>query len=61
MNLAHLLAMIKLLGDPYHLLVIGGPEATRIDSRVTVLPYQADPARLSAHPTARGRGRRRAQ
>jgi alpha-1,6-mannosyltransferase len=47
-NLGDLHAMVDLLGDPYHLLIVGGPVARRPSPRVTVLPYQREPTRLAA-------------
>jgi len=47
-NLSDLDAVVDMLGDPYHLLVIGGPVAKRPSPRVTVLPYQREPRRLAA-------------
>jgi alpha-1,6-mannosyltransferase len=47
-NIPDLFAMIDRLGDPYHLLVIGGPRADRPARRVSVLPYERDPTRLAA-------------
>jgi alpha-1,6-mannosyltransferase len=46
-NLGHLYEMVETLGDPYHLLIIGGPIACRPSRRVTVLPYQREPKRLA--------------
>ena len=46
-NLGHLYEMVETLGDPYHLLIIGGPIARRPSRRVTVLPYQREPKRLA--------------
>jgi alpha-1,6-mannosyltransferase len=47
-NLRDLHAMVEQLGRPYHLLVIGGARAERPSPRVTLLPYQREPARLAA-------------
>jgi len=47
-NLGELETMVERLGDPYHLLIIGGPEAKRPSPRITILPYQREPARLAA-------------
>lgn len=46
-NLGDLYAMIALLGAPYHLLVIGGPERARPHPHVDVVPYEPDPRRLA--------------
>lgn len=47
-NLGDLEAMVDLLGDPYHLLVIGGETAGRPSPRVSVLPYERDPRAVAA-------------
>lgn len=47
-NLGELYAMVDLLGDPYHLLVIGGDARARPSARVTFVPYERDPTRLAA-------------
>ncbi|SFV14491.1 glycosyltransferase [Pseudoduganella namucuonensis] len=39
-------AAIRRLGDPYHLLMVGGPRARR-HGRVTQLPYQDNPRELA--------------
>lgn len=46
-NLDVLQAAVRKLGDPYHLLLIGGRRRTRVDARVTVLPYQRSTERLA--------------
>jgi alpha-1,6-mannosyltransferase len=35
------------LGDPYHLLIVGGDAKRRVSARVTFLPYEADTLRLA--------------
>jgi alpha-1,6-mannosyltransferase len=47
-NLPHLLRMVEILGDPYHLLIIGGEVLRRPSPRVTMLPYQREAVRLAA-------------
>jgi alpha-1,6-mannosyltransferase len=47
-NLPELIELVADLGDPYHLLVIGGERAERLDARVTGLPYQPDPAAVAS-------------
>lgn len=47
-NLVDLHSLVDLLGDPYHLLIVGGPVARRLSPRVTVLPYQRESSRLAA-------------
>lgn len=47
-NLDELETTVERLGDPYHLLVIGGAASRRTSPRVTFLPYQREPARLAA-------------
>jgi alpha-1,6-mannosyltransferase len=42
-----LIAAVTRLGAPYHLLLIGGERRARIAPQVTVLPYEADSARLA--------------
>jgi alpha-1,6-mannosyltransferase len=46
-NLDELYATVRLLGAPYHLLVIGGAERSRPHPRVDVVPYERDPRRLA--------------
>jgi len=46
-NIATLVATATALGDPYHLLMIGGRRAERASRHVTILPYQRDPERLA--------------
>lgn len=48
-NLPLLVDAFRLLGRPYHLLLIGdGPCLPPLPSNVTVMPFQADPKRLAA-------------
>ena len=47
-NVCELLAMIDILGGPYHLLVVGGEVAGRPLPRVTVLPYEREPSAMAA-------------
>ena len=47
-NLSDLHALADILGDPYHVLIVGGPVASSPCARVTVLPYQREPVRLAA-------------
>jgi len=47
-NLPVLLQTFKLLGSPYHLLLIGGGREGRIAANVTVMPYRRDPCELAA-------------
>ena len=47
-NLDDLFTMVDLLGDPYHLLVIGGERAARLAPRVSMLPYERDPRAVAA-------------
>ncbi len=42
-NLPDLYAMAQLLGEPYHLVVIGGDSATRVERHVSMLPYEREP------------------
>jgi alpha-1,6-mannosyltransferase len=46
-NMPHLYAAVERLGEPYHLLVVGGESAHRPAPRVTVLPYEPRPDRLA--------------
>lgn len=47
-NVPELYALVDRLGDPYHLVVIGGTALERPAPRVTVLPYAASPHELAA-------------
>jgi alpha-1,6-mannosyltransferase len=47
-NIATLVATVEALGDPYHLLMIGGRRAERASRHVTILPYQRSSERLAA-------------
>ena len=40
-------AAVQRLGAPYHLLLVGGDAARRLDARTTLLPYQQDSAALA--------------
>lgn len=42
-----LAAAAKLLGRPYHLLLVGGPSRRRIAPNITLLEYQEDPRQLA--------------
>ena len=41
-NLPDLMKMAAILGEPYHLLIVGGERAERIGRHVSVLPYEPD-------------------
>lgn len=47
-NLAALVAAVESLGNPYHLLLIGGGEQPAQSGRVSCLPYQQDAGALAA-------------
>jgi alpha-1,6-mannosyltransferase len=47
-NLHVLEEAVARLGDPYHLVMIGGQRAERRGDRVTVLPYQSNAVQLAA-------------
>ncbi len=47
-NLPALLAAVKWLGAPYHLLLIGGDQLSFHSRQVSQLPFQSDPRRLAA-------------
>jgi alpha-1,6-mannosyltransferase len=47
-NLPVLEEAIAQLGDPYHLVMIGGERTERRGARVTVLPYQSNAVQLAA-------------
>jgi alpha-1,6-mannosyltransferase len=47
-NLPHLYSMIRRLGAPYHLLVVGGTSAARPAPHITLLPYEPSARRLAA-------------
>jgi alpha-1,6-mannosyltransferase len=51
-NIAELLEMVDRLGDPYHLLLIGGAHAARPTPRVTILPYEGDTTAVAARLAA---------
>jgi alpha-1,6-mannosyltransferase len=42
-----LLRVPEALGDPYHLLLVGGERREALAPNVTMLPYEQDPARLA--------------
>jgi alpha-1,6-mannosyltransferase len=42
-----LLETFARLGNPYHLLLVGGEARTRLSANVTLLPYEQDSARLA--------------
>ena len=42
-----LLRVLQTLGDPYHLLLVGGERREALAPNVTMLPYEQDPARLA--------------
>ncbi len=46
-NIALLRAAVRRLGAPYHLLLVGGRSARRLDAATSVLPYEADTQRLA--------------
>lgn len=46
-NTPMLRAAVKRLGAPYHLLLVGGDSAERLDGSTSVLPYEPDSARLA--------------
>lgn len=46
-NLPHLFEMIDRLGDPYHLVVIGGERTRRISPRTTLLRYEPEPTAVA--------------
>lgn len=46
-NLNVLKDAVRRLGDPFHLLLIGGHRRERLEHRVTVLPYQRNTQRLA--------------
>ncbi len=47
-NLPELYELVERLGDPYHLLVIGGERRGRPARRVSMLKYEQEPAALAA-------------
>ena len=47
-NLGSLIAAVEMLGNPYHLLLIGDGHPISTSSRVSCLPYQQDAASLAA-------------
>ena len=47
-NVDELFELADLLGNPFHLVVIGGERPCRPGPRVTVLPYEPDALRLAA-------------
>ncbi|HUO80672.1 MAG TPA: glycosyltransferase [Steroidobacteraceae bacterium] len=51
-NIAELLETVERLGDPYHLLLIGGTRTGRPTPRVTILPYECDDATVGARLAA---------
>ncbi len=46
-NIATLRAAVRRLGAPYHLLLVGGRDARRLDAGTSVLPYEADTGHLA--------------
>ncbi len=46
-NLGDLYAMAEILGEPYHLVVIGGEVASRLAPRVSMLPYEREPQAIA--------------
>ena len=42
-----LLRVLQTLGDPYHLLLVGGERREALAPNATMLPYEQDPARLA--------------
>jgi alpha-1,6-mannosyltransferase len=48
-NIPQLEAAFELLGDDYHLLMIGGGEERRVASNITRLPYRRDSAQLAGY------------
>ena len=42
-----LLRVLEILGEPYHLLLVGGERREALARNVTMLPYEQDPARLA--------------
>lgn len=47
-NLGDLYAAVERLGDPYHLLIVGGAARGRSSPLVTFVPYEREPRRLAA-------------
>jgi alpha-1,6-mannosyltransferase len=47
-NLPDLMKMADILGEPYHLLIVGGEEAMRLNPRVSVLPYEPEQRAVAA-------------
>ena len=46
-NIATLIAAVESLGNPYHLLMVGGRRAERASRHVSILPYQRNSERLA--------------
>ncbi len=46
-NISLLRAALRRLGAPYHLAIVGGHDARRLDAHTSVLPYEADTTRLA--------------
>ena len=46
-NIPLLRAAVRRLGAPYHLLLVGGRDARRLDAGTSVLPYEADTGHLA--------------
>lgn len=47
-NIPELIETVELLGNPYHLVLVGGTRRERRGPRVTLLPYEADAVRVAA-------------
>ena len=47
-NLPDLMKMADILGEPYHLLIVGGEQAMRLNPRVSVLPYEPEQRAVAA-------------
>jgi alpha-1,6-mannosyltransferase len=46
-NIPELIRTVEHLGDPYHLVIIGGRDSAQPTRQVTILPYAADAASLA--------------
>ncbi len=51
-NITELFAMVERLGDPYHLLLVGGARPARPSARVTIVPYEGDTRAVAARLAA---------
>jgi len=51
-NIAELVAMVERLGNPYHLLLIGGSRPARPAPGVSIVPYEGDTLRVAAQLAA---------